>query len=168
MNETANETGGAGPSHRSVEAGVAVVIAAVGLICVLGSLKVGIGWGDEGPRAGFFPFYIGLIIIVSSVANLYALFTSGKEYGLFASWDQILKVLSVVIPTAIYVSVLPFIGIYVASALLIGTFMMWLGKYRWTIAIPVAVLVPVLTFVFFERWFLVPLPKGPIERLLGF
>ncbi len=168
MNETANETGGAGPSHRSVEAGVAVVIAAVGLICVLGSLKVGIGWGDEGPRAGFFPFYIGLIIIVSSVANLYALFTSGKEYGLFASWGQILKVLSVVIPTAIYVSVLPFIGIYVASALLIGTFMMWLGKYRWTVAIPVAVLVPVLTFVFFERWFLVPLPKGPIERLLGF
>jgi hypothetical protein len=168
MNETANETGGAGPSHRSIEAGVAVVIAAVGLICVLGSLKVGIGWGDEGPRAGFFPFYIGLIIIVSSVANLYALFTSGKEYGLFASWGQILKVLSVVIPTAIYVSVLPFIGIYVASALLIGTFMMWLGKYRWTIAIPVAVLVPVLTFVFFERWFLVPLPKGPIERLLGF
>jgi hypothetical protein len=168
MNETANETGGAGPSHRSVEAGVAVVIAAVGLICVLGSLKVGIGWGDEGPRAGFFPFYIGLIIIVSSVANLYALFTSGKEYGLFASWGQILKVLSVVIPTAIYVSVLPFIGIYLASALLIGTFMMWLGKYRWTIAIPVAVLVPVLTFVFFERWFLVPLPKGPIERLLGF
>jgi hypothetical protein len=168
MNETVNETGGAGPSHRGVEAGVAVVIAAVGLICVLGSLKVGIGWGDEGPRAGFFPFYIGLIIIVSSVANLYALFTSGKEYGLFASWGQILKVLSVVIPTAIYVSVLPFIGIYVASALLIGTFMMWLGKYRWTIAIPVAVLVPVLTFVFFERWFLVPLPKGPIERLLGF
>ena len=168
MNETANETGGAGPSHRSVEAGVAVVIAAVGLICVLGSLKVGIGWGDEGPRAGFFPFYIGLIIIVSSVANLYALFTSGKEYGLFASWGQILKVLSVVIPTAIYVSVLPFIGIYLASALLIGTFMMWLGKYRWTIAVPVAVLVPVLTFVFFERWFLVPLPKGPIERLLGF
>lgn len=168
MNETANETGGAGPSHRGVEAGVAVAIAAVGLICVLGSLKVGIGWGDEGPRAGFFPFYIGLIIIVSSVANLYALFTSGKEYGLFASWGQILKVLSVVIPTAIYVSVLPFIGIYVASALLIGTFMMWLGKYRWTTAIPVAVLVPVLTFVFFERWFLVPLPKGPIERLLGF
>lgn len=168
MNETVNETGGAGPSHRSVEAGVAVVIAAVGLICVLGSLKVGIGWGDEGPRAGFFPFYIGLIIIISSVANLYALFTSGKEYGLFASWGQILKVLSVVIPTAIYVSVLPFIGIYVASALLIGTFMMWLGKYRWTTAIPVAVLVPVLTFVFFERWFLVPLPKGPIERLLGF
>ena len=168
MNETVNETGGTGPSHRGVEAGVAIVIAAFGLICVLGSLRVGIGWGDEGPMAGFFPFYIGLIIIVSSVANLYTLLSGAKEYGLFASWGQILKVLSVVIPTGIYVSILPFIGIYVASMLLIGTFMMWLGKYRWTTAIPVALLVPVLTFVFFERWFLVPLPKGPIEKLLGF
>lgn len=168
MSDTANESGGTGPSHRTVEAGVAVVIGVFGLISILGSLKVGIGWGDEGPKAGFFPFYIGLIIVISSVANLYSLFAGSKDHGLFATWGQLGKVLSVVIPTAIYVGVLPFIGIYVASALLIGTFMMWLGKYRWSTAIPVAILVPVLTFLFFERWFLVPLPKGPIEKLLGF
>jgi hypothetical protein len=168
MNETVNETGGAGPSHRGVEAGVAVAIGIFGLICVIGSLKVGMGWADDGPRAGFFPFYIGLIIVISSVVNLFTLLSGAKDDGVFASWNQILKVLSVVIPTAVYVSILPFTGIYVASALLIGTFMMWLGKYRWTAAIPVALLVPVLTFVFFERWFLVPLPKGPLERLLGF
>lgn len=168
MSETVNETGGAGPSHRGVEAGVAVVIGIFGVIAVIGSLRVGIGWGDEGPKAGFFPFYIGLIIIVSSLANLFSLFTDGKDYGAFATWGQLGKVLSVVIPTAIYVGIIPSIGIYVSSALLIATFMLWLGKYRWTVAIPVAVLVPVLTFVFFERWFLVPLPKGPLERLLGF
>lgn len=168
MNETVNETGGTGPSHRGVEAGVAIAIAVFGLICVIGSLQVGVGWAEDGPKAGFFPFYLGLIIIVSSAVNLFTLLSGVKEEGVFASWDQILKVLSVVIPTAIYVSILPFTGIYVASALLIGTFMMWLGKYRWTTAIPVALLVPVLTFVFFERWFLVPLPKGPLERLLGF
>ena len=168
MNETVNETGGTGPSHRGVEAGVAIAIAAFGLICVIGSLQVGIGWADDGPRAGFFPFYLGLFIIVSSAVNLFNLLMGPQEGGLFASWEQILKVLSVVIPTGVYVSILPFTGIYVASALLIGTFMMWLGKYRWTSAIPIALLVPVLTFVFFERWFLVPLPKGPLERLLGF
>jgi putative tricarboxylic transport membrane protein len=168
MSETANETGGTGPSHRGVEAGVAVAVAIMGIIAVVGSLRPGIGWGDEGPKAGFFPFYIGLIIIVSSAANLFSLFAGGKDYGVFASWGQIGKVLSVVIPTAIYVGVIPYIGIYVASAALIGTFMMWLGKYRWSMAIPVALLVPVLVFVFFERWFLVPLPKGPIEKLLGF
>jgi len=168
MVETVNETGGAGPSHRSVEAGVAAVIGGFGLIAVIGGLRVGTGWGDEGPMAGFFPFYIGLIIIISSVINLFNLFASEKDYGVFASWSQIVKVLSVVIPTAIYVGILPYTGIYFASAMLIVTFMVWLGRYRWSVAIPVALLVPVLTFVFFERWFLVPLPKGPIESLLGF
>jgi putative tricarboxylic transport membrane protein len=28
--------------------------------------------------------------------------------------------------------------------------------------------VPVVTFLIFEKWFLVPLPKGPIEEYLGF
>lgn len=168
MNETVNESGGTGPSHRNVEAGVTVAIGGMGLIAVIGSLRVGIGWGDEGPMAGFFPFYIGLVIIISSAANLYSLLAAGKDYGVFATWGQIFKVLSVVIPTGIYVSVIPYIGIYVSSALLIGGFMMWFGKYRWTVAIPVALLVPVLVFTFFERWFLVPLPKGPIEKLLGF
>lgn len=168
MTETANETGGTGPSHRGVEAGVAITIAVFGLISVIGSLRVGIGWGDEGPKAGFFPFYIGLIIIVASAVNLYQLLASGTDYGTFATWSQLGKVVSVVIPTAIYVGTLPYIGIYVASALLIGAFMIWLGKYRVSVAVGVALLVPLLTFVFFERWFLVPLPKGPIERLLGF
>ena len=168
MSETVNESGGTGPSRRSVEAGVALVIAIFGLIAVIGGLKVGIGWGDEGPRAGFFPFYLGLIILVSSAINLFQLFAGGNENAIFATWGQLRKVLSVVFPTAIYVSIIPYIGIYVASALLIATFMIWLGKYRWIVAIPTAVGVPIFFFATFERWFLVPLPKGPIEQLLGF
>jgi len=168
MSETVNESGGTGPSHRSVEAGVALVIAIFGLIAVIGGIKVGIGWGDEGPRAGFFPFYIGLIILISSAINLFQLFVGGNKNAAFATWGQLRKVQSVVIPTAIYVSIIPYIGIYVASALLIATFMIWLGKYRWVVAIPAAVGMPIFFFVTFERWFLVPLPKGPIEQLLGF
>ena len=87
MNETVNETGGAGPSHRGVEAGVAVAIGIFGLICVIGSLKVGMGWADDGPRAGFFPFYIGLIIVISSVVNLFTLLSGAKDDGVFASWN---------------------------------------------------------------------------------
>ena len=167
MSDTANESGGTGPSHRGVEAGVAIVVASIGLIAIIGSLQVGIGWGDEGPKAGFFPFYIGLAIVLSSAVNLFQLLAAENDNATFATWDQIRKVLAVVIPTAIYVGVLPSIGIYISSALLIGAFMMWLGKYRWIVAIPTAIGVPIFFFVVFERWFLVPLPKGPIEKLLG-
>ena len=168
MNETVNESGGTGPSHRRVEAGVALTVATFGLIAVIGGIKAGIGWGDEGPRAGFFPFYIGLIVLISSAINLFQLFAGEKDKETFATWRQIFKVLSVVIPTAIYVAIIPYIGIYVASALLIGAFMIGFGKYRWMVAVPTAVGVTIFFFVTFERWFLVPLPKGPIEQLLGF
>ncbi len=168
MSETAHETGGTGPSHRRVEAGVAVAVGIAGLITIFGGLKVGTGWGDEGPMAGFFPFYIGLVIVISSVVNLIQLYATENDNAVFATWEQIYKVLTVVIPTAIYVGMIPYSGIYVASALLIGLFMFWLGKYKLVVAIPTAIAVPVFLFVVFERWFLVPLPKGPIEKLLGF
>jgi putative tricarboxylic transport membrane protein len=73
----------------------------------------------------------------------------------------------VLIPTAVYVAAVPTLGMYLSSMLLIGVFMRWLGKYRWRIVFAVAIGVPVVTYVMFEKWFLVPLPKGPIEEFLG-
>jgi putative tricarboxylic transport membrane protein len=72
------------------------------------------------------------------------------------------------VPTAIYVALVPVIGIYVASALLIAVFMRWLGKYGWAMVAAVSLGVPIVTFLIFETWFLVPLPKGPIEAYLGY
>ena len=168
MNETVKETGGAGPSHRGVEIGVAVAMAILALIGIYGSIKVGIGWGAEGPRAGFFPFYVCLAIVIACAVNLAKILLSPDDGALFAEWRQIRQVLAVVVPTAIYVAAIPFLGIYVASALLIIAFMKWLGKYDWLVSIAIGVVVPILTFLMFEIWFLVPLPKGPVENLLGY
>ena len=168
MNETVKETGGAGPSHRGVEIGVAIAMAILALIGIYGSIKVGIGWGAEGPRAGFFPFYVSLAVVISCAVNLTKILLSTDDGELFAEWGQIRQVLAVVVPTAIYVAAIPYLGIYVSSALLIIAFMKWLGNYNWLVAIAVGVVVPILTFLMFEVWFLVPLPKGPLENLLGY
>jgi putative tricarboxylic transport membrane protein len=168
MNETVKETGGAGPSHRGVELGVAIAMAILALIGIYGSIKVGIGWGAEGPRAGFFPFYVSLAVLISCAVNLAKILLSPDDGSLFAEWGQIRQVLAVVVPTAIYVAAIPFLGIYVSSALLIIAFMKWLGNYNWLKSIAVGVVVPILTFLMFEIWFLVPLPKGPLENLLGY
>jgi putative tricarboxylic transport membrane protein len=168
MNETANETGGTGPSHRVAEIGVAGAMALLALIGIYGSLQVGIGWGAEGPLAGFFPFYVSLIVLISCVVNVVAVLRVPDTGKLFAEWSQLRQVVSVLVPTAIYVALVPYIGIYTASALLIAFFMVWFGRYNWLFAIGIAVLVPVLTFLMFEIWFLVPLPKGPLENLLGY
>jgi len=168
MSDTTRESGGTGPSHRSVEIGVAAFMALLALVGVYGSLRVGIGWGAEGPKAGFFPFYVCLAVIIASAVNVAKIFASTDGGDLFARWGQLKQVLAVVFPTAIYVAVIPYIGIYVASALLIVAFMKWLGHYSWIRAIAVGAILPILTFLMFEMWFLVPLPKGPLEKFLGY
>src|SRR5262245_21756439 len=159
---------GAGPTQRSVEIGVPVAMAVFAAIVIVGSLQAGIGWGAEGPKAGFVPFYVGLMILGANIINFGAAIAERSDKRLFAEWGQLAKVMSILVPTSIYVALIPWIGIYVASALLIAVFMRWLGRYGWALVAAISVGMPLVTFVVFERWFLVPLPKGPIEAYLGF
>lgn len=163
---TMKSSSSAGPSHKAVEAGVTTFIGLFGVLVIVGSVQAGTGWGAEGPRAGFFPFYIGLFIVGSSIVNLWTLFREGDD-NVFAEWGQLRQVLSVVVPTTIYAAAIPFIGLYVASFLFIAWFMRWLGKYNWATVLAVSIGMPVVTYLLFERWFLVPLPKGPVESLIG-
>ena len=167
MADTTSQAGGRGPSHRWVEAGVAVLMALFGFVVIAGSMQVGIGWGAEGPKSGFFPFYLGVVIVAASAVNLARAVVEIDRERLFADWEQLVQVISVVIPTTVYVLIVPWIGIYVASALLIALFMKWFGRYGWSLTLAIAVAVPAITYLLFEKWFLIPLPKGPIEDLLG-
>jgi putative tricarboxylic transport membrane protein len=163
-----NSQNAAGPRHQSVELGVAVAMAVFAAIVIAGSMQVGIGWGAEGPKAGFFPFYVGLAILGASIINFGAALSERGDRRLFAEWGQLGQVMSMLVPTALYVALIPWAGIYVSSALLIALFMRWLGNYGWGMVAAISIGVPVVTFAIFEKWFLVPLPKGPLEAALGF
>jgi hypothetical protein len=167
MSELSRETRETGPSHRSVEIGVALAMALLALIGIIGSLDAGIGWGAEGPKAGFFPFYVSLIVLVSCAINLFNILHATDMPALFANWGQLRQVMAVVIPTAFFVFLVPVLGMYVSAMLLIGTFMKWLGRYGWPMVLAIAIGVPVITYMMFEWWFMVPLPKGPVEDWLG-
>jgi hypothetical protein len=161
------ESHGSGPSHKSVEVGVAALVVIFGAIAIIGSISAGIGWGAEGPKAGFFPFYIGIAIVISGVMNMWAALRPDAPGGIFAEWSQLRQVLLVVIPATIYAFAVGYIGIYVSSAIFIGWFMRWLGKYRWVTVVSVAIGMPLVVYFVFEKWFLVALPKGPIEQWLN-
>jgi len=167
MSDNVHGASRSGPRQRGVEMGVAIGIAAFALIVIGGSIEAGIGWGIEGPKAGFFPFYVGLAILIASAVN-FVQARAEPRADRFADWGQLRLVLSVVVPTAVYVTVMPWVGIYFSSLLLIAFFMKRLGHYRWHLIATIAIGVPFGTFVVFERWFLVPLPKGPIEAWLGY
>ena len=159
-------------SVRMVDAVTAVLIFLFGLVVIWDSWRLGARWGPDGPEAGYFPFYIGLILCISSAVNFFAALKV-KRSDSFVGTASLKMILSVMIPTILYVGLiggvgpLPALGIYVASATFIALFMKWLGKYAWSTTIGVSVGVPVVFFFLFEVWFKVPLPKGPLEAALG-
>lgn len=156
-----------GPAQRYFELFVALLIALFGVIVVYGAIKAGIGWSFDGPQAGFFPFYLGVIILAATMVNLFnTLRVPGTE--IFAEWSQLRQVSFVTVPLVAFVVLIHWIGIYFSGALLIAFFMRWVGRHGWIKIALVSLCVPLAIFFVFERWFLVALPKGPIEYWLGF
>jgi len=157
-------------SVRAMDLGVAVALFLVAVVVMTDSLRLDVGWREsEGPTAGYFPFYIGLFLAVASGINLgRAWFDRAAATRTFVTRTAIRRVLAVFLPFAGYVLALGFIGIYVASALYIALFMWWFGRYPPSRGITVGAVIAAVLFLMFEVWFLVPLPKGPIEHLLGY
>jgi hypothetical protein len=155
-------------SQRSAEAAVAALFFILGAIVVYDSARLGAKWAGDGPEAGYFPFYIGLMVCGSSLVNLVSGLLGRKHKDRpFVMVGQLKLVLSVLVPALIYVAAIGWAGIYVASALFVAFFMRWLGKYPWWKTAAVSIANSVVFFVIFEIWFKVPLPKGPLEALLG-
>ena len=160
-----------GVSVRTMEIVVAVVIFVLGAIVVFDSYRLGSKWGIDGPQSGYFPFYIGILLCFSSLGTLAQTFLKKDAVReVFVDWGPLKLVFTVLIPALVYVVFVQYIGIYVASAIYIAVFMVWLGKYSWVKSAVIAVVVNVIFFLMFEVWFKVPLFKGNLDplRFLGY
>jgi putative tricarboxylic transport membrane protein len=154
--------------NRWPEVGVACFLLLLAVLVIVDSMRVGTGWADDGPQSGYFPFYIGLLLFAASGWILFSqLRRWSREDGVFAERAQLSQVIAMLVPMIVYVALVYPLGIYVPSAVLIAYFMRRYGKYGWPVTAVVSVGVPVAFLLVFERWFLVPLPKGPLERMLG-
>ncbi len=155
----------------TVDAVVAILFLLFGAVVAYQSWRLGARWTSDGPGAGYFPFYIGLIICISAVGIFFqAMRGKSRDEGAFVDRQQLKQVLSVLLPALLYVFIIMFLGLYVASAIYIALFMIVLGKYSPLKSILVAVIVNAVFFAMFEVWFKVPLFKGSIEplRFLGY
>jgi len=165
-NENSEAPARSGPPTNLVEAVVALVLLVIGIGVIVESRRLGAGWTSDGPGAGYFPFFIGVIIAVSSAGILHhALLGKSRNTEVFVDTEQLKRVLSVLLPAALYVLAVVFVGLYVASAVYIALFMIVLGKYSWVRSVVAALCVNTLFFFMFEVWFKVPLFKGSLDPL---
>lgn len=168
MNEAREEADRPALRTKSAEIIVAALIFLLGVLVIVDSVRLGWTWGADGPEPGYFPFYVGVIICVSAVANfIRGLMIRADKNSPFVMRGQLKLVMEVLIPTAIYAAAITWIGIYVSSIVFISYFMRFLGRYAWWKVVAVSVGTAAALYLIFEVWFLVPLPKGPLETLLG-
>jgi len=152
---------------RAADVLTAVVLMLLGGVVIADSVRLGIGWGTDGPKSGFFPFWLALLMLAACALIL----IQSVRRELSASFvirERLSPVLKVLWPAAAAVALMQFVGLYVAAALYMAFYMRWVGRHAWLVVIALAVLVPVATFLVFETWFLVPMPKGPLEAWLGY
>ncbi len=154
-------------STKTLEIATALFFLLIGGLVMWDSYRIGAKWGDDGPQSGYFPFYIGLLMCIATLANLLTALRTRRSTS-FVSKPKIKLVLAIFLPTLVYLAVMQFVGLYVSSAIFIAVFMRWQGKFSWVKSILTGLIVSVVLFAMFEIWFNVPLLKGPLEAAFGY
>lgn len=138
------------------------------ILVITDSLRVGRDWASDGPKAGYFPFFIGIGLAAVSLGIVFQQLRDWRtDQRVFSERHEIDGVIAVLWPMVVYVVAMNWLGLYVTSIVLITYFMRRHGKYGWGLSLGVSFGVMAVLYAVFERWFLVPLPKGPLEALLG-
>jgi hypothetical protein len=162
-----------GYARWTAELGVAIVLAAAGALVVNGSLEQGVGWTPTGPESGYFPFRIGwLLVAVGAWQAVVAIAMAlrGRHHPsrqeIFLQRDRLKPLMQVFLPVVAYLAAVPWLGLYIGSALFIAGFMWWHGGYRWR-ALPTGIAICAVFYVLLEVWFQVDLYKGPVLEWLA-
>jgi hypothetical protein len=156
-------------STRTVEIVASLLLLALALVLGFDNWRTGIAWDSTGPEPGYFPFYLSVILGVASLYGLAVTWLKRREPSeTFVSQAQLRRVLAVFVPTLLFCLATQFLGLYVASFLLIAGFMRVVGKIALWKSLLTAFLFTAIMFVTFDIAFDVIMPKGPLEAAFGF
>lgn len=152
---------------RTADIVTASLLMSLGCLVLYDAFRLGFGWGPDGPQSGFFPAWLA-IIMIGCCAVIMIQAVRKADTTPFVTREQLGPVMKVLWPATVAVALMHFIGLYVASAIYMAFYMRWVGRHSWLTVLLIAVGLPVATFFVFELWFLVPMPKGPLEAWLGY
>jgi putative tricarboxylic transport membrane protein len=155
--------------QRTIETLTLAATLAFALLMASDNWRTGIRWESTGPQAGYFPFWVSVIM---AGACLFGLARELRQRGApdapFVRRNQFKRVLQVFVPTLLYVPVTQWLGLYVASFALIAGFMYFIGRIKPWKCVLTGCIFSMVMFLTFEVAFDVIMPKGPLERLFGF
>lgn len=154
-------------SRRTAELSLALIAVLAGAVVMWGALENNIGWDASGPEAGYFPFYVGGVIVLAGLAVLAEAWFKADRDACFVTRRQLSRLAWFFLPIVAYVILSVMLGLYVGSALYLFAVMWLQGKYGVLRSAALSLAVSLAFFVLFEWCFQMPLLKGPLEAALG-
>jgi len=156
-------------NKRRVEVVALLLLLALAMLLAYDNRRTGMSWDATGPQAGYFPFYLSMILAAACLWGLAReFFTRSLKSETFVTRDQLRRVLQVFVPTLLFCLAMQWLGLYVASFLLIAGFMVFVGRIAAWKSLVTALLFSLGMFVTFQIAFDVIMPKGPLEALFGY
>lgn len=155
---------------QRAETACAIVLLVLAGVVAREGIRLDIGWGDIGPKGGFFPFWLAVLLGLSSLSVLIrSIAGRGRtKKESFLPREKLRLLLTVLLPIALVVPLVETVGFYITGFLYLSLYIWWTGKKPWWVNLSISVLFPVAIFFIFEKWFLIPLPKGLLEAYLPF
>lgn len=153
-------------------------IVAIGLIFV----SLGVAWKatelpvgilpKEGPGGGFLPFWLSLgIAAVALMVLIQSLLSARRDEsdtagaGVFMSREGLRDLMRVGLPGMIMILLIGVISVYFSAALFIFYCLFLVGGHNLKTSLGVSIGVPVVVYYIFEKFLIIPLPKGYAEFL---
>ena len=154
---------------RTAEVVVYLLLLLLALVLGFDNWRSGMGWAKDGPQSGYLPFYLCVILAGASVFGLGVAFLRRTDVAkTFVTRDQLRRVMQVFVPTFLFCLLMQWLGLYVASFLLVAGFMRFIGRIAWWKSLLTSFLFALIMFATFEVAFDDIMPKGPLEAAFGF
>src|SRR5207302_1901720 len=147
---------------------VYLMLLAVALLLGFDNWRTGMSWEADGPQAGYFPFYLSVLLGGASLFGLISKFVDRGTFETFVTREQLRRVMQVFVPTLLYCLAMQWLGLYVASFILITGFMWIVGRIALWKSLAAGLVFSVAMFVTFDIAFDVIMPKGPLEAAFGY
>jgi hypothetical protein len=156
-------------SSRAVDVAVSLSLLALAGVLAFDNWRTGMSWDATGPQAGYLPFYLSLLLAGACLYGLAKEFIARRQASeTFVTRAQFRRVLQVAGPTLAFCVLTQWLGLYMASFLLVAGFMRFIGRIAIWKSVVTALVFSLAMFVTFEIAFDVIMPKGPLEAWLGY
>ena len=135
------------------------------VLVMIECFRLGFGWEEmSGPQAGFVPFYLALLMLLSSLFIFYLAWKDKKKEddNFFINRQGMMEAIKIAGTSLLFTVIIVYAGVYFAMLIFSPIFVRWLGKHNWPTVIMFTIGITLAIYFGMEVGLKIPLPRSPL------